>query len=904
VSAADDSWVFSESIPDHYSSGDLIDDRFEVRVLVGEGQTGAVYHCLDKVIGRDIALKILRLKNDPELYERFCREGELTAALSHPNIVTIHGTGSFEGGYYIVYEFISGRALEHSNYLARPLSDRLVIFHQVVEAMAYAHKQGIVHRDLKATNILLDEDGQPHIADFGLAWAPGLETLTKTGALLGTPRYMAPEALEESKTVGPASDVWSLGVFLYWTLTASYPFVCEQLGPLIAEIIESQPAEPRATEPGIPDFLNAICMSCLKKDKGRRYPNAMELMRALDCFESKRAYSFNKLWLLIPMIILSLALVFSMGSRESKVRAAFEQYKQGQMRAGELEQELAPAAVKNIDPLLISEIYWALARDYYSRPQRDLPKVMSCIEKAEFLVNESLTERNLLLARIYSDLGQHKESAVHYGLVYKASPKLELVILQLKQHLRARQIGLAMTLARELKQQGKMSTAESARLFVRTLIELGEPERALKLARRFEKQDSSISLMLLTAQVQSVLEQDSRASLKRLIKAAPLNLEIVLALARAHLQFGDLVLSKRVLSDALKRSMEKPALERALSFLAIVQSRDPDVSEALIIDENWKSPALAYLHRRIHRESAFVKRSLDPRIHYKAKVILDRRTARIRFDQELIRALSGQPVAPLKFDRAMTRGFDGSKAEKLFKNYLFLRRNRNTVRQTEKLLDELLGEHPEYWPAVFSKGLHNLARSPALGLKQCMMACSLEPSLSSLLVAHFQVAWGPGAFLKNSSKIDYQSLIKLCPETADGRLWRAVISTIAIEKLGRHQLIEKTRAELDDILKKNPAEVIARLFRAFLFIRQDQLELAARDLKLAAEDQSEYALLFFYQALLLAAQKKSVFRILKLLNKIPKFGYPFWRRTGWSLEAYREFQAYRESDDLLKLLGG
>ena len=266
--------------------------RFELRGVLGRGGMGVVYLAWDPELRREVALKMVMGARGSARLERFRREGEVTAALSHPGIVRVHGLGVLEETPYIVYELIpEARTLRD----AAPELDqraRLELVRDAARALAHAHQRGVVHRDVKPENLLLDPEGRLKVADFGLAAVEGQDRLTRTGALVGTPHYMAPELVGGQRDqVGPHTDVWSLGVVLYELLCGVLPFQAEQMVELAGRILEQPLTPPRELLPSLDPRLDAICRRALERDRALRYRHAGELADDLDAFLGGRPLS-------------------------------------------------------------------------------------------------------------------------------------------------------------------------------------------------------------------------------------------------------------------------------------------------------------------------------------------------------------------------------------------------------------------------------------------------------------------------------------------------------------------------------------------------------------------------------------------------------------------------------------
>ncbi len=255
---------------------------YEVEAVLGRGGMGVVYKARHPRLNRAVALKMLLAGPyaGPGELERFLREAETVAGLRHANIVQVHEAGDVDGRPYFTMEFVEGGSLAQK-VAGTPQAARqaAALVAAVAEAVHAAHQRGIVHRDLKPGNILLTADGTPKVTDFGLARR--LESgggITESGALLGTPSYMAPEQAEgRSRDVGPATDVYALGAILYESLTGRPPFRAETAAATVQQVLASDPVPPSRLNPRVPRDLETICLKCLNKEPHRRYTSAQEL---------------------------------------------------------------------------------------------------------------------------------------------------------------------------------------------------------------------------------------------------------------------------------------------------------------------------------------------------------------------------------------------------------------------------------------------------------------------------------------------------------------------------------------------------------------------------------------------------------------------------------------------------
>jgi tRNA A-37 threonylcarbamoyl transferase component Bud32 len=256
---------------------------YEVLGELGRGGMGVVYRAWHTRLQRIVALKVIRsgeLASAAEV-NRFRAEAENVAQLDHPNIVPVYEVGEFQGLPFLTMKLIEGGSLagvgkSWAGTQPRRAAELVAI---LAHAVHHAHQRGILHRDLKPGNVLLDAQGQPHIADFGLAKRLGkAEGQTQTGAILGTPSYMAPEqASGHSNQVTLAADVWALGAILYELLTGRPPFVGESVAETLLKVVGDEAVPPARLAPQVPRDLEAVCLKCLEKDPARRYVSAEEL---------------------------------------------------------------------------------------------------------------------------------------------------------------------------------------------------------------------------------------------------------------------------------------------------------------------------------------------------------------------------------------------------------------------------------------------------------------------------------------------------------------------------------------------------------------------------------------------------------------------------------------------------
>src|SRR5439155_10352037 len=262
--------------------------RYRIESVIGEGGMGKVYKAHDNDLDRTVALKLVRLElaNNAESMQRLKQELLLASRISHKNILRIHDLGDVGGVKFISMAYVQGRDLhEVITECGRQPVDRTVhIAKQLAGALEAAHAEGVVHRDLKPRNVLVDQADQVYVSDFGLAKSlesASATAMTRTGEVLGTPRYMSPEQAE-SKPVDHRSDIYSFGVMLYEMVTGDAPFAGESMLQVMYQHVAQKPKNPKEANPELPDYLAQIILRCLEKDPALRYQSAREILHDLE----------------------------------------------------------------------------------------------------------------------------------------------------------------------------------------------------------------------------------------------------------------------------------------------------------------------------------------------------------------------------------------------------------------------------------------------------------------------------------------------------------------------------------------------------------------------------------------------------------------------------------------------
>ncbi len=263
--------------------------RYKIVGELGRGAMGVVFRALDPSIGREVAIKIIRLgevsnaEQRGKQRERLFREARSAGILSHPGIVTVYDMAEEGDVAYIAMEFVPGSTLEQILSLNQPLEPARLfdILRQTSAALDYAHRKGIVHRDIKPANIIVTESGVAKIADFGIAKISTAEQLTQTGLIVGTPNYMAPEQVQ-GKPVEGFADQYSLAVMSYEMLTGDKPFVADHLTTLVYQIVCEAPPPAQRLNPSLGPKIEAVLQQGLSKQPNARYPTCTALVEALD----------------------------------------------------------------------------------------------------------------------------------------------------------------------------------------------------------------------------------------------------------------------------------------------------------------------------------------------------------------------------------------------------------------------------------------------------------------------------------------------------------------------------------------------------------------------------------------------------------------------------------------------
>ena len=271
--------------PSDFAPGQRFGPRYQIIEEIGRGGMGVVYKAIDNELGRVVALKVIKpeLTSDPGILERFKQELLLASEISHENVIRIHDLGEAEGVKYISMKFVDGTSLKELLQTAGRLTAEKAtgIARQIASALVAAHRQRVIHRDLKPQNVMLDRAGRAYVMDFGIAKAVGAEDSTVRGLVVGTPEYISPEQAG-GNPADHRSDIYSLGCILYEMLTGRKPFEAESAQDMLRKHMSETPAPPSGVSPGLPPALDQIVLKCLEKSPDRRYSGVADLLADLE----------------------------------------------------------------------------------------------------------------------------------------------------------------------------------------------------------------------------------------------------------------------------------------------------------------------------------------------------------------------------------------------------------------------------------------------------------------------------------------------------------------------------------------------------------------------------------------------------------------------------------------------
>jgi serine/threonine-protein kinase len=264
--------------------GTVVDERYKLVSRLGAGGMADVFLAEDEQLGRKVALKLLyqRFAEDPGFVERFRREAQAAAGLQHPNVVSVYDRGAYDGTYYIAMEYLPGRSLKQLIRQEAPLDPirAIDLTLQILKAARFAHRRGVIHRDLKPHNVIVDDSDNAKVTDFGIARA-GASDMTETGSIMGTAQYLSPEQAQ-GHAVSAGSDLYSIGVVLYEMLTGRVPFDAESAVTIALKHVSEAPPPMAVLNPDVPTELDQVVMWALNKNPVDRPANADQFITALE----------------------------------------------------------------------------------------------------------------------------------------------------------------------------------------------------------------------------------------------------------------------------------------------------------------------------------------------------------------------------------------------------------------------------------------------------------------------------------------------------------------------------------------------------------------------------------------------------------------------------------------------
>ena len=268
------------------AEGTLVDGRYRFARRLGSGGMADVWLAEDTELSRNVAIKVLheRFAQDAQFVERFRREAASAAGLQHPNVVGVFDRGEFDGSYYIAMEYVEGSSLKDLIDRGLSVPQAVEIARQILAAARFAHEHGIVHRDIKPHNVIVDPQGRVRVLDFGIARA-GASEITQTGSVMGTAQYLSPEQAQGLE-VTAASDLYSAGVVLYEMLTGRVPFAGDSAVAVALKQVSEQPAPPSSLNHEVSPALDHVVLKALAKDPANRFGSAQEFSNALDAAEA------------------------------------------------------------------------------------------------------------------------------------------------------------------------------------------------------------------------------------------------------------------------------------------------------------------------------------------------------------------------------------------------------------------------------------------------------------------------------------------------------------------------------------------------------------------------------------------------------------------------------------------
>ena len=417
------------------AKGQKINDRYEVKALIGEGGMANVYLGYDTILGRDVAIKVLRgdLADDEKFVRRFRREAQSASLLNHPNIVQIYDVGEDDGNFYIVMEYINGQTLKQIIKKRKRLSisETIDIMCQLTDGLSSAHDSYIIHRDIKPQNIMILDDGMVKITDFGIAMAVNASDLTQTNSVMGSVHYLPPEqASGRGSTI--KSDIYSLGIMLYEMLAGTMPFRGETAVEIAMKHLKTPMPSIRKLRDDVPQSLENIILKAAAKNPKNRYNNVRELYDDLKtCLDEQRKDEKRIVFKYPENEYDDEKTVITNNLKEEIKKKEEEKEEKKKIEVKEIEESIEDKRMSKFTKLLIilvSVLVFALLAVFiifpavFKNPSIEVPDVsgLSVKEARTLLKNEGL--------KISGTIKEDYTDDVEAGKVTKTNPKAGSVV--------------------------------------------------------------------------------------------------------------------------------------------------------------------------------------------------------------------------------------------------------------------------------------------------------------------------------------------------------------------------------------------------------------------------------------------------------------------------------------------
>ncbi|MDF1661868.1 MAG: serine/threonine-protein kinase [Planctomycetota bacterium] len=628
-----DLWSFSNKIPGLFEAGDLVGERYEVIEKIGQGQSGIVYKALDKNTDDVVALKVLRASTE-EIKKRFQREGEISASLDHPQIAKMLNSGEHSGQLFFAFEYIPGLTLDAIDKDKLSPDQQFQILIEIAQGLAYAHSKGIVHRDLKSNNVLIDEAGHPHIVDFGLARAPELESLTETGALVGTPRFMAPEQLKSGgQRALPQSDIWSFGVLIHHLLTGQHPFSGANVTELTHAIVSS-------STPNLPPQkdrmlgIQSIFEVCLKKDPKQRCKDGQELFEAL---KKSASYSRKRFLvrsakasllglLLSPILFLAYTLFFH--DPNTALKKSLAAFLKGRLTVEELRAKFDKDQ-ETLHPALKQRVMTVLAQSHLKAERWGQAK--DCIESLSKQSEGLGGDGEFIAGQLALHDRRFEDASRHFAQAFKKGAGNDAILQEIQALLLAGKTDRAQLRAEFALGETSIEPLQFTLFLSHAKSSSQAPEHFDTFLDGLNARLAIPELLLLRSHFIREAGGSPRKTLEELVQRHPRSLDGVFALAKQCLYEGEGAQAHRVLVRGKLQGIRHKAIRHYEKQLARLLTRGP--LEPLDNQTSpWNRAIQRFLLKRVQRELDCYERSSDPRITHSSPVTKEQHRVRALWD--------------------------------------------------------------------------------------------------------------------------------------------------------------------------------------------------------------------------------------------------------------------------------